>query len=462
MEKLQHRKKDHFLLTWTKWNKKESNAWPSLWRAMFFCHMKVLGITAEYNPFHNGHQYQMDAAKKLVHPDQTIVAMSGDFTQRGEPAIADKWSRSKWAVLCGADLVFELPFLYACNRAPFFAAGGVDLLVASGATHISFGCEAEDPDCLWNMAEEIRRQEDTLAEAAKAGMTDGVSYAKAYEAAVRQLLGEDAANLILKPNNILALEYLKRILYWRDHGYQIEAVPVQRIGSGYDDINLKQGFAGASQIRNKFFSDGTDVVSLCDDLRQLMPREVCHLLEEDGIEAFCKSNREAQRRYFQILKSVLVRSTKEELAAIYCVGEGIENRFLKEIAMADDLDSFVRRIVSKRYTSAAVRRMLIYTAFGLKGIEADQLTGDVESAAFCIPYLRVLAASKCGREHIRTLRKQEELLVITNVNKVDLKEERSQGLLDLDLRAADLYNTLFGRRLYDYSDRVKRPYIALD
>ena len=126
MEKLQHRKKDHFLLTWTKWNKNESNAWPSIWQAMFFCHMKVLGITAEYNPFHNGHLYQMDAAKKLVHPDQTVVAMSGNFTQRGEPAIADKWSRSKWAVLCGADLVFELPFLYACNRAPFFAVGGVD------------------------------------------------------------------------------------------------------------------------------------------------------------------------------------------------------------------------------------------------------------------------------------------------------------------------------------------------
>ena len=422
-------------------------------------HMKVLGITAEYNPFHNGHRYQMDAAKKMVCPDQTIIAMSGDFTQRGEPAVADKWDRSKWAVLCGADLVFELPFLYACNRAPWFAAGGVDLLVAAGATHISFGCEAEDSGRLLRAAEEMRRHKDQLAEMAKDGMTGGVSYAKAYEAAVRKLAGEEAAELIQKPNNILAIEYWKRILYWQERGHSVEAVPVQRMGSGYDDINLKQGFAGATQIRKLIHAEGP---AACDTLRQLMPPEVYCQIEGYGLEAFCTSNRQALGRYFQILKSALVRSTKEELAEIYCIGEGIENRFLKEIATADDLDSLIGSIVSKRYTSAAVRRMLVYIALGWKGSEADRLIENGQGQSFCIPYLRVLAASAGGRERIRTLRKGEEAVVVTNVNKVDMEEEIAREMLALDIRAADLYNTIFGRRLYDYSDRVKRPYIAVD
>ena len=237
--------------------------------------MKILGITAEYNPFHRGHQYHLEQAKEITGADITLVAMSGDFTQRGEPAIEDKWKRSKDAVQSGADLVFELPFLFACNRAPYFAAGGVDHLIAAGATHISFGCEADDPADLLQLAADLQANRDELRAQTQANMQAGVSYAKAYESATAAILGEDAAGLILQPNNILAVEYLKRIGFWNEQGKDVVAVPVKRTGSGYRDSDDETAYAGASFIRQNLGKT---------DVRRFLTEETAQLLlgEDNG------------------------------------------------------------------------------------------------------------------------------------------------------------------------------------
>lgn len=419
--------------------------------------MKVLGITAEYNPFHNGHLYQLEQAKELILPDRTIIAMSGDFTQRGEPAIADKWIRSKGAVQCGADVVFELPFVFACNRAPLFAKGGVDLLLRGGATHISFGCEAQEPEKLEEAAEALLEHGEELTEATRNAMRDGRSYAKAYESAVAASLGQDAADLIRTPNNILAVEYLKRILYWKRRGVSVEAVPIRRYGAGLGDADPDTRIAGASYLRRSL---GTE------DIRIYLPEETARWLLDDGMGGIRTADREkAIARWFDLLRGILLRSTPEELAEIYCVGEGLENRLQSEITKAGDLEGFLETMVSKRYTSAAIRRMLVYITMGLKGREADRILDrdESEDQGFCVPYLRMLAAGSNGREYLRELAKDtvraESLCLITNINRQMPTGELAREMAQWDIQAADLYNALYGRRLYDHSDRVMNPYI---
>ena len=425
--------------------------------------MKVLGITAEYNPFHNGHKYQMDMAAKQVRPDRVVIAMSGDFTQRGEPAILDKWTRSKDAVLNGADVVFELPFIFACNRAEAFASGGVDLLASAGATHISFGCETEDFDSLYRTAEAVCDKKLELDALTAENKTGGASHAKAYEKAVSELIGRGAADLLLKPNNILAVEYLKRMMMWRSKGIDIEPVPVTRKGSGYDDIDVNEGYAGAAKIREmiEMVRDYEDAEYVSGMLEILLPDETASIGRSRGaVEALSISRDETRERLFELIKGILIRSSADEISEIYCIGEGLENKFISEIAKAGSYDELVSAVVSKRYTGAAVRRMLTYIALGLKGADADRLSGG-RDRSLCMPYLRVLASSAEGRKYIRALKKREstESAIITNINRQMPENEPARSMLGLDVKAADLYNALLGRRLYDYSDRVVTPYI---
>ena len=200
--------------------------------------MKAVGITAEYNPFHNGHIYHAETARQMSGADCVIAVMSGDFTQRGEPAVCGKWERARAAVMSGSvDLVIELPFAFACSKASVFASGAVDMLAALGTDVISFGCEAEDPALLRKLAGTLLNEAEAIEAARASFMKDGHSSAKAYELAVSSVAGEEASGLLLEPNNILALEYMKRIIYWSGRGREIEDLPVTRYGSGYGGVS---------------------------------------------------------------------------------------------------------------------------------------------------------------------------------------------------------------------------------
>lgn len=405
--------------------------------------MKILGITAEYNPFHNGHAYHVQKARELTGVDCAIAVMSGDFTQRGEPACADKWARAEAAVKGGIDAVFELPFVFACNRAQYFASGAVDMLVHMGCSCISFGCEAEDPAELVRLADALEsggvdgktgtaaRLEQKTAE----HMKSGISRAKAYETAVEEILGRDAAGLITSPNNILAVEYLKRINFWKSRGMDIKPVPVVRRGSTYDGVaDLGEGeFAGASAIR-KMQAEG-------EDISRFMPSDI-DFEDRGGMKS----------RYFTLLKALVTRSSAEELAGIYSIGEGFENKIRKEIVSASDFDSYVSALVSKRYSAAAVKRMLTYVLLGADGSVVDKLTDSEVSHA------RLLAAGPKGREFMRNFR-SEDFEIITNINKTELTGT-DLLLHEMDVKAADMYSVLCGRELYGGSDKVRKPAIV--
>lgn len=397
--------------------------------------MKAVGITAEYNPFHNGHVYHAETARQMSGADCVIAVMSGDFTQRGEPAVCGKWERARAAVMSGAvDLVIELPFAFACSKASVFAAGAVDMLAALGAGSISFGCEAEDPELLRKLAKTLHIETEAIETAKVSFMKDGHSSAKAYELAVAQACGEEAALLLLEPNNILALEYLKRILTLREEGTYLQNLPVKRRGSGYADASDETNFAGAGALR-RMIRDGNNV-------SRFIP----------GSPDFADVKR-MEERYLQMLKGIVLRSDPEEIRSMYGVGEGMEHSIIRETRRASDLNELISSLTSKRYTSATVRRALTHILAGTGWEEVDRCAARKPAAG------RLLAAGRRGRAYMRELG-DDGFRIITNINKEeDDLDPGSAELLRLDERAADLYHLLCGQDLYNSSDRVRRPYI---
>jgi len=383
--------------------------------------MKTLGIIAEYNPLHNGHLYQMKKCREEVQADNIVVIMSGDFTQRGEPAVLDKWTRARLAVENGADLVLELPFAYAVNSAEYFARGGVRILDALGCvTHLGFGAESESLEQLQKIAEATADESPEFQELLQQYLAEGVTYAKAREKATMELLGEDTVEHVQTPNNILAIEYLKQLHLC---GSGIEPVMVTRKGAGYHDEAPEGGFASATAIRNTLGAQ---------ERKAFVPENVDRALE----------GAESPKNYFQLIQAKILGSTPEQLAQVFSMSEGLENRMLDQIRRSGTLDEFVENVKSKRYPETRIRRIICQMLMGLNDFE-DEF------------YVRLLAASSKGTTLLKRIKKESDVKVITNIN----KEEYLPELIKYDILAADMYNIITGADLYKKSDYVVHPFI---
>ena len=278
-------------------------------------------------------------------------------------------------------------------------------------------------------------ESEAIEEARSGFMKEGLSGAKAYELAVSSVAGEEASGLLLEPNNILALEYMKRIIYWRGRGREIEDLPVTRYGSGYGGVSQDGlDFAGAGALRN-MIREGADV-------SRFIPVEIAF---EDGGAV--------SARYLQLLKGTVLRSAPEDISRICGVGEGLENSIIREIKTAQTTEDLISALTSKRYTGATIRRALTNILVGLSWKEADFLTSRAPAVG------RLLAAGEAGRRFMRE-RSGDGFTIVTNMN----REEKGlaaadRQMLKLDETAADIYNLLCGRDIYSSSDRVTSPYI---
>lgn len=383
--------------------------------------MKTLGIIAEYNPLHNGHLYQMEKCRKLAQADNIVVIMSGNFTQRGEAAVMDKWTRSRLAVENGADLVLELPFAYAVNSAEYFARGGVRILDALGCvTHLGFGAESESLEQLQKIAEETADESPEFQSRLQQYLGEGLTYAKARERATADLLGEEFTEHVQTPNNILAIEYLKQLLLCES---EIEPVMVTRKGAGYHAEIPEGGFASATAIRNSLDAE---------ERKMFVPENV------DKALAAAPS----PENYFHLIQSKILSSTSEDLAQVFSMSEGLENRMVDQIRRCKDLEEFVDNVKSKRYPETRIRRILCQMLMGLRDFE-DEF------------YVRLLAASPKGTALLKQIKKNSDVQVITNIN----KEERLPELIKYDILASDIYNVVTGADLYKKSDYVVHPFI---
>lgn len=391
--------------------------------------MHVVGVIAEYNPFHQGHAYQLRAIRQAIrerfHDDVAIVAvMSGSFTQRGEAAVLDKWQRADLAVRGGCQLVLELPFLFACRSAQDFARGGVRLLQGLGCVDtLAFGAESPDLAPLMEAARVIDAPETQAAlhEALRAG----ASYAKALTAILQEASGL-AANLLRQPNNILAIEYLRAL---RGYAPGIEPLLIARRGAGYHETSLGP-LASASAIRGELAKAQPDFASLKDSLPEATYA---------AIRAAFPAEIASTERLFRPLLARLLTMQGRELEAIFGLQEGLANRLLAKIRQSQTLQELIAGMVTSRYPASRISRIVPHLLLGT-GERAAR-----EAAETGPLYARVLAFDEVGRELLHAIKERGTLPLITKISAALNSRERLEGdltplqaMLVFDTRATEL------------------------
>lgn len=385
---------------------------------------KCVGITAEYNPFHNGHLYHLEQSKLATGAQISIAAMSGNFVQRGHMAICSKWERAEAAVKCGIDLVVEIPTVFACNSAPVFASAAVEILENLGADWISFGSESGNIEELKEISRAMNEKETLIEKLVREKVKEGLSYPRARRDAVALILGDEKADLLDLPNNILAIEYLKRI-------QNAKPVTVKRQGPGYNELEPCEDMASASAIRS--------MVKSSKNVETLTP--------EPSTEMLKKALHPSEDKIFQIICAKVLTSSREELDRVFAGGEGLGNKLKNEIRKASAYDQLIQRLKSKRYTRTRIERFISHV---LLDIGAPDLYPN---------YIRVLAFNKAGSRYLKEVKKKGicSLPIITNINKDAQNDVALMSAIEKDILAADIFNLASGRNLYDESDYVRMP-----
>ena len=360
-------------------------------------------MICEFNPFHNGHKFLLEKIKS-EYADDVICVMSGDLVQRGETAITDKYSRAEAALNNGADIIAELPTVYAVSSARIFGARGVQLAYELGCDKLCFGAE--------NSLEELYSalgKIDSAEVQAKiaASMKDGNYYPRA----VAQAVGEDYAAIVEKPNNILALEYIRACRV-----YGIEPAAIHRIGPEHDSGEISEGHASASKLR--------ELILAGKDYTPYTPMTV-------GRPA---SPSELNNIFLYRLKT----ASLEELKGLAEIDEGLENRLLEAAKNHYSLTEILRAVKTKRYTMARLMRIMLYILLGVTK----------EMQASPVPYIRVLGV----RADKKRLISSRSLPLIADVRRgYDRLDEWAKQIFDIDLKAAELMNIASGTTLNEFS-----------
>lgn len=373
--------------------------------------MNICGIIAEYDPFHTGHARQIQAARELLGSDCAIVCvMSGNWTQRGAPAIIGKHRRAQLALMGGADLVLELPLPYAISSAEWFARGGVSVLDATGiVTHLCFGSECGDIGLLRRAADCL--DSEAYRQALRGETAKGLSFPAARQNAAAQLIGS-GADCLSAPNNNLGVEYL-RALAWRKS--TIEPVTILRQGAGHGE-DARGGYASATYLRTLLRNGRMDEAA-----PYLIDREA-ELLYSSQLADFSNAERAVLYRLRQM--------SVDELAALPDCGEGLSNRLYRAIRESASVEEILTAAKSKRYTHARLRRILLWAYLGMT----------LHDRPDAPPYLRVLGMNGTGRELLRAMQEKASLPVLTKPAHVRQLPAGAQRLFELEARAADLYS----------------------
>ena len=357
--------------------------------------MTITAIIAEFNPFHNGHKYLLDQAEGLK-----IVSMSGNFMQRGEPAIVDKWTRAQMALENGADLVVELPFLVSVQAADFFGQGAVDILARLGIDTLAFGTEEvlDYQEIADLYAERGQEMEDFLD-----NLPDSLSYPQKTQAMWKEFADLDFSGDT--PNHVLALAYAKAVA-----GRNIKLQPIKRQGAGYHSVDKDVDFASATAIR-QHQSDQ-------DFLERFMP----------SVALFELASKVSWDDYFPLLRYQIL--SNPDLTTIYQVNQEMAVRIKEAIKKAQSVDELVEAVATKRYTKARVRRLLTY-------ILVQARESDLPEA------IHVLGFTEKGRQHLKALKEQVDLVSRIGKEPWDAMTQKADQIYQLEYPSITEQN--FGR-----------------
>ena len=373
--------------------------------------MSVIGIVCEFNPFHNGHKYLIDSVK--TENDIVVAIMSGNFVQRGEPAIFPKETRVKAALLSGIDIVLELPFVYASASAEFFAFNAVKILSDFGCDKIAFGTENADIESL-NKAVDILLKEDFDNEVKKY-YNDGVSFPVARQMAF------DKFNIncdISTPNNILAVEYIKAI---RKLNAKIEPITVNRKGSGYNDTDAVDEFASATHIRQLIYNN--------EAFENYVPNYLLDLYNAEIENGRYVSIEKFDLAAFSILRSKL----GDDLTDIANMGEGLDNRIKSAIKNNIQLSKLYDEIKTKRYTHTRIKRAVLSTILDVESLDLE----------ISPPYCRVLGFNiKASGKMGELAKNSKKPFVAVYSDIVNLSSEDANRVFELENKSTDFYNLI--------------------
>lgn len=368
--------------------------------------MKTVGIIVEYNPLHNGHLYHIEETRRLSKCDTLICVMSGNFTQRGEPALIDKFTRTKMALENGVDLVVELPFVFSVQSADMFSFTSVSILNHLGVDEIYFGSESGDIKQLEKIADIM--DEENYNNLVKEYMSKGFSYPTSSNNAINQLYPQSDYDL---PNNILGIQYIKAV---RSLNSKITLKTIPRKSTGYySEIESDTTIQSATSIR-KLLKDQKDISAF-------VPESVSMLLKGRKIIDL--------NDFTEQFKYLLSSKTSEELREIFNITEGLENRLLKHTTF-DSVDDLIRSVISRRYTNSKLRRILIHVLCNTK---KDVLT------SFEVPYVRVLGMNDIGKNHLNKIKKEITVPLITKI------KEKKHPYLEQELTASKIYSLVSDR-----------------
>ncbi len=384
---------------------------------------KVLGIVAEYNPFHNGHLYHLNESKKQTNADYAICIMSGNFTQRGDVAIMDKWSRAEMALRNGIDLVIELPLVYSISSAENFAYGSINILEKLGVVdYISFGSESGDLNILDSIAEILCNEPKEYVSLLNHELAKGISYPKAREKALLMYLNDirKYANVLSNPNNILGIEYLKALRKMKSN---LLPVTIQRKNVDYNSTTINKGFASSTSIRK--------IIDKPSSLSKVVPEETFSIIEEkikrgqivNGLASFEK----------EILYKLRTMSV-EQIANLPDVSEGLEHAIKNAANSCNNVMDLISLVKSKRYTQTRIQRILLYALL-------DVTKQDMQNSQKGIPYVRVLGMTENGKRLLSEIVSSKKLNVITSPKKFmdSCNNKIAKSLFAKDIFATNIY-----------------------
>lgn len=384
--------------------------------------MTVVGLIAEYNPFHNGHKYHIEKARELTHADMVIVVMSGNFVQRGVPALMPKHLRAKAALEAGASLVIELPVCYATASAEQFAYGAVSLLDKLGCVDaICFGSECGEISMLHSLADVLSEEPEAYREILQRYLRRGDSFPVARQMALKEYLKSDFPDDVLsEPNNILAIEYLKALR--RLHS-RMKPIAIRRISSHYHDEELKEEISSATAIRNTFARNS----GFSTELTAQIPEAGISMLKENY-----------QKRYpvfpndvSLLLKYKLLKETKTALQEYADVSEELANRIANSLNQYLNFEQFCGLLKTKEVTYSRISRALIHILLDIKKFDMSE-----------IEYAHVLGFRADDTALFSKIKQEASIPLLSKLTNVEYLSESAKQMLRQDILAADFYESI--------------------
>ena len=413
--------------------------------------MKAVGLVTEYNPFHNGHLYHLNKAMEITEADISVAVMSGDFVQRGEPAVLDKYTRTSMALNSGVNLVVELPVNYAVSSAESFATGALKVLDHIKADSIAFGSESGDIEGLSELAHILCDNEDMLYKEISKYTANGISYAAARQKTVEKLTDKDTAEMLTSSNNILAVEYLKAII---KNKYAIKPYTIKRQGDSYNDTDIRSEYASATALRENLkagnISEYIPVkvgLILSSNTNYIYPDDITEVLFTRLLDILFASNYDKNvfienvMQYPDVSKEIAGRLYKSVMDMITrTVPQGAESKDNGAFSFG----SLCEHIKTKEVPLSRIKRALVRITLGLDKKHMEKYANE--------PYIRVLGFDKKGQEYLSYIRKTVEVPLITKI--ADYKEM----LLD-DIHAANIYNMIVAGKygVKELGDFVRGP-----